>query len=233
MLIKRCICGRTEWAAICRRNGLSIAACACGVMYLYSPISAAEYQAQYCGSYHRSADRHPGCIPYAERYAHDTHIADLRWRRYLEILGARALVFRTALDVGAANGAFVDYLVHLDFEAIGIDPDPASRTVHVQNCRIDELTLHFDLITYHDVLEHILDPAAELQHAADRLEPNGVLVIDVPDVSVLQGAHHFKAEHPWYFTLGSLEQLVKLTGLKLLAHDFPIPGKLVVYAARA
>ncbi|MGB9105459.1 MAG: class I SAM-dependent methyltransferase, partial [Terriglobales bacterium] len=39
----------------------------------------------------------------------------------------------------------------------------------------------FDAVTMLDVLEHVLDPVAELQHARALLRPAGILVVRVPN----------------------------------------------------
>jgi SAM-dependent methyltransferase len=232
-LITQCLCGSRGFDII-TRNGLAIATCVCGVQHLDTEISAADYEAQYRGAYHRAVDRHPGCIPYRERYEHDRKVAALRWARYKEILGRHLERVRCTLDVGAANGAFVDHMMSVGIVAHGIDPDPAMARAGVMNATAIDLegAWHFDLVTYHDVLEHVLDPRTELMWASRLCWQHGLLVVDVPDVSVPEGEHHYKAEHPWYFTDEALGRLIVDAGFSLLAIDKPLPGKMVAYGAR-
>ena len=230
MLIERCLCGRIRPAAVRHHNGLAIAECHCGVQRLLTSISPDEYQEQYFGKYHRAADRHPNCVPYTERYEHDRGIAATRWRRYVEVIGPSMHEIRSSLDVGAANGAFVDYLAQeIGVDAWGLDPDPSAGSDVIFTGGIADIGSQFDLITYHDVLEHILDPRREVDEAVDRLNPGGLLIADVPDVSTPAGHHHYKAEHPWYFTQESLEGIFRAAGLVLCAFDVPITGKMVLY----
>jgi SAM-dependent methyltransferase len=230
-LIDQCLCGSRSFATI-QRNGLTIAVCNCGVEHLETSLTAAEYEAQYRGDYHRAVDRHPNCIPYRERYEHDKHVAQLRWHRYGYVLGEGFWPVSKSLDVGAANGAFVDFLRELGVDAHGLDPDPAMQRGTIRNGTAAELNHGetFGLVTYHDVLEHTLDPREELLHASRLLAPGGFLVVDVPDVSVEAGRHHYKAEHPWYFTLDALCDLMTDAGLVLLATDRPLAGKMVAFA---
>jgi hypothetical protein len=101
----------------------------------------------------------------------------------------------------------------------------------VQNMRIARG--RFGLLTYHDVLEHILDPADELRSARKFMGEDGFLIVDVPDVSVDQGQHHWKAEHVWYFNFEALRSLFHGAGFDVVGEDRPIPGKLVLYGAAA
>ena len=199
---------------------------------LGSTLSAEEDQSQCRSPCHRAGDRHPGCIPYRERYEHDRKVAARRRLRYGEVLGHALDDVRTALDVGCANGAFVDYLRERGIRARGIDPDPAMARDGVETMLAGEVAGAFDLVTYHDVLEHVLDPAAEVLRASRLCYPGGLLVVDVPDVSVAAGFHHYKSEHPWYFTSDALRNLLTRAGFELRAVDRPVPGKIVLYGRR-
>jgi 2-polyprenyl-3-methyl-5-hydroxy-6-metoxy-1,4-benzoquinol methylase len=194
-----------------------------------------QYEAQYLtGSYQKSSDRHSGCVPYGERYEHDLEVSIKRWVRYGEVLNGKTHNLRSALDVGCANGAFVDAALSNDVSGWGIDlsivrsPHPryaASRVFDLP----EYFPRQFDLITYHDVLEHVIDPAAELVAARKVSTLGGVIIIDVPDVSTPEGHHHYKPEHLWYFNEEALRRLLASARFEIVAGDRPIPGKLVVY----
>lgn len=208
----------------------------CGTLRRVLPASArGEVEGQYLDEYHKSTTRHPGCIPYEERYEHDRAVAVKRLRAYEKNIPNFKFRVWTTLDVGAANGAFVDYLYSKGFDATGLEVNPSlcrNRVFRGKICMATEN--HFDLITYHDVLEHLVDPVLEIETAAQRLRAAGTLVLDVPDVMTGAGDHHYKAEHLWYFTMIGLEAVIKRTRvpLEIVAIDRPIPGKLVIYASR-
>jgi SAM-dependent methyltransferase len=97
----------------------------------------------------------------------------------------------------------------------------------------------FDIITYHDVIEHVQDPTAELLRLHRYLRPEGLLVLDTPDADDREFAergldwHHLKPiEHLWYFTERSLGTLLSKTGYLIEQIDRPIPGKIVAYSRR-
>lgn len=230
-LIEQCVCGRLGPFAQYVFRGLSLASCDCGVSHQLTTLTREAYEQQYLGEYHIADDRHPGCVPYRERYEHDLRVAKRRIERYRGVHGVTVL--RTALDVGCATGAFVDALRMQGVEAYGIDPDPGMRRDHVLTGSIaDAPAGPYDLITFHDVLEHLVDPIAALRAARDRLSPGGMLIVDVPDVSVPAGHHHYKAEHLWYFTAHALVEMaldLRFVGDRI---DYPIPGKLVLGARR-
>ena len=224
MLIERCVCGRTGYREV-ERFGIRVGLCECGTGRQLTEKTEAEYFRQYLGEYHNSESRHDGCVPYRERYEHDRSVAGIRWRRYGVILGDRIAQIDTALDVGVGNGAFVDFLAAQGVAASGVDPDPPA-TRNVMQGTVRDIDRVFDLVTYHDVLEHIVDPAAELA-AARRI--GRLLIVDVPDVFDGHGDHHYKAEHLWYFSQRSLAGLAEQAGFRVLATDKPIPGKTVLF----
>jgi SAM-dependent methyltransferase len=235
VLIDRCLCGETE-GAVEVHGEVKALRCRCGVARLLSGLNKSQYEQQYNdGSYHTSIERHPGCVPYKERYERDLRVAKIRTDRYREIVRSRWAGRIRVLDVGCANGAFVHYLRSVGVQAMGIDKTPRVPRWcirgSVQSVRLRRNM--FEFVTYHDVLEHILDPAAELKGARGLTAEGGVLVVDVPDVSVPEGSHHWKPEHVWYFTAQSLRNLLEGSGFNVLHEDRPIPGKLVMYGSAA
>lgn len=224
-LIERCVCGaRWLFVSVTAPSGLELRRCRCGVIHRYAEISREEYEEQYRGDYHTSTTRHEGCKPYRDRYDQDRKVAAARWSHYQSVL----YPVSRALDVGCANGAFVDYLRSQGVDAIGVDPDPYMARAHVITGTLAAVAGTFDLITMHDVLEHFVDPRAELAQARRLLAPGGRVVVDVPDVSMSAGDHHLKPEHLWHFTEGALVDLLGGAGLYFLGSYRPIPGKLVV-----
>ncbi len=235
MLIQRCVCG-CEAGEIEEHNGIRVLRCACGIARLVCDLSESDYEGQYAdGSYHQSSNRHAGCVPYADRYANDYKAAEIRTKRYRSLLNGQWRDGMLSLDVGAANGAFVDHLQGLGMRAVGIDPYPVRPGHWVVAGSLknppESFDSGFELVTYHDVLEHMIDPLSELNRARSIMASGGTLIVDVPDVSVPAGAHHWKSEHLWYWTADTLRGLMSASSFNPITIDYPIPGKLVAYGS--
>ncbi|HYF28653.1 MAG TPA: class I SAM-dependent methyltransferase [Baekduia sp.] len=89
------------------------------------------------------------------------------------------------LDIGAGDGTLVAALRDRGRQAIGLERT-AAPVPHVHDATVAELDGPFGAIVLWHALEHLRDPAATLAAAAQRLQPGGVLVVAVPDLSSLQ-----------------------------------------------
>lgn len=95
------------------------------------------------------------------------------------------------LDVGSAGGAFLGAAERYGYEAYGLEPcqglvDAAkARGLKVEQGTIDSHGFEaasFDLVCFWDVLEHVTDPVAAVKAATALLKPNGLLLINYPDI---------------------------------------------------
>lgn len=115
------------------------------------------------------------------------------WKRYWSSVVAR-YVNGQVLDVGSGLGVNAPYLVNEHVTTYTfLEPDarllsetsmdliPEGIQQHrIQGTTTDLAGKQFDTLAYIDVLEHLPDPAAELQRAMDLLRPAGHIVIVVP-----------------------------------------------------
>ncbi len=152
--------------------------------------------------------------PYSDRYDSDLIAARARLKSYTGIVGKDLSDLRCQLwlDIGCGNCAFADVLNELGAGVVGIDPDPVyadgKERDYVARARISKVIDkggRANVVTYHDVIEHLVDPLAELKLAVGVLEPGGILIVEIPDVFVTAGVKHFKREHLWYFSGDGLE----------------------------
>jgi 2-polyprenyl-6-hydroxyphenyl methylase/3-demethylubiquinone-9 3-methyltransferase len=105
------------------------------------------------------------------------------------------LAGKTALDVGCGAGLLAEPLARLGAQVTGIDASPEVIAVAQAHATRQELSIsyragdvqdmqgQFDLITCMEVIEHVADPAAFVKALADRLAPNGLLVMSTPNAT--------------------------------------------------
>lgn len=96
------------------------------------------------------------------------------------------------LDVGCGGGVFLERMRDFGWNVCGLElaEDIARRveqrtgiTIHVGTLPHTDLAPQsFDAVTMWHVLEHVPDPRGLLKCAAELLRPNGLLVIEVPNI---------------------------------------------------
>jgi SAM-dependent methyltransferase len=120
-------------------------------------------------------------------------LASLRRRNFERILdlvdSMTAPGRRSVLEVGCAHGWFLDAAAKRGYDVHGIEPDApigalASGKGHdVTTGFFPEalpLGVHFDVIVFNDVFEHLPDPRAALGACLRHLRPGGLLVLNLP-----------------------------------------------------
>lgn len=96
---------------------------------------------------------------------------------------------KSLLDVGSAHGWFLE-AARMHFNVLGIEPDAtleqhaAARGLPVRPGYFPD-ALHdgetFDIISFNDVIEHIPDIHAALAACRERLSPDGLLILNLPN----------------------------------------------------
>jgi 2-polyprenyl-3-methyl-5-hydroxy-6-metoxy-1,4-benzoquinol methylase len=134
---------------------------------------------------------------------------------------------RAALDVGAYTGVFVEVARAAGWQAEGVEPSRWAVGVAkgdglpVREGTLQSADFHprqFDLITLWDVVEHFLDPHAELLRAHELLRPGGWIALHTMDSASLT-ARLMGRRWPWFmemhihfFTPRTLGQLLERCG---------------------
>lgn len=172
--------------------------------------------------------------------------------KYISLPTDRPLRF---LDVGAGEGWALAYFQELGWECIGLDyssfgcasQNPAVAEHLIAGDLYESLRglvstgQHFDLILLDNVLEHVLDPSGLLVELRELLEPQGGLIVEVPnDFSALQEhlleKGHIDSrfwvvspDHISYFSPDSLAAMARSVGweVRMMMTDFPIDFSLV------
>jgi 2-polyprenyl-3-methyl-5-hydroxy-6-metoxy-1,4-benzoquinol methylase len=120
--------------------------------------------------------------------------------------GSSELVLkRRLLDIGSGNGSFCAAATELGFDAYGLEPNQSSFDLAVASFpevtfingstadffeeKLSNLPATFDIITLHDVLEHIVSPSILISRLGKKLAPGGRIFIAVPSSNHLQFDH--------------------------------------------
>lgn len=99
---------------------------------------------------------------------------------------------RPLLDVGCYTGVFVEIAARHGWDAWGVEPShwaveqAQARGLHVVQGTLDAADLpeaFFDVVTLWDVIEHLVDPMAEVRRVWRLLKPGGLIVIHTMDIT--------------------------------------------------
>jgi SAM-dependent methyltransferase len=220
------------------RDGAWLRLC-CGSLLAWEWASEEEYETWYWDpvAYHVAEQRANGQAPFAERLAEQVAAAHAR----LQVLTALAPPRGEArlLDVGTGTGAFVEVARQYGYAATGIEP--CGKLVEAAQQR-NWPVLQGDwrsaagrhaVITLFDVLEHLTRPYECLRHLRRCLEPEGVLVVEMPEWdSPHQRAHRMNwkhirpRQHLWLPSRSAAELLYRRAGYELLGFYRPLLGSL-------
>ncbi len=235
-LIKSCTCGNNSDFTKTTINNIPALVCSsCGVAHQEIPgWETKDLVNFYEHEYHKKFQEQKGVITYEDRYAHDCKVADTRLQAYERFLPAGT----RGLDIGSSNSAFVHRARANGYQCLGLEPGEhiGDDSVTIRGA-LGEVYLnsnHWDWVTMHDSVEHMVDMNQALQQVRDLLVNKGRAVIDLPDYWSPEGQHHWKAiEHLWFHTAGQMQDILHKNGFTVEAIKRPIPGKLVFYAVKA
>jgi 2-polyprenyl-3-methyl-5-hydroxy-6-metoxy-1,4-benzoquinol methylase len=132
------------------------------------------------------------------------------------------------LDVGSAYGFFLIFAKKRGLDVLGLElSTETSRYARQQGIEVLNTSLmdtdlkdgSFDIVTMNNVLEHTLNPIAEVKKAFSILKPSGILYIGVPNwdsmVSRVDG-YNWKMKswpnHLFYFTAETLGVILAKAG---------------------
>lgn len=184
-------------------------------------------------------------VPYVEGWFPYTVTEEMEY--FKATLVSRSIAFRNVLhrvphwlgrrpesllDVGCGDGLLIKQAQALGIHSLGVEISqtlvsaiqttlgPASATTQPLN----ELPqASFDVVVLISVLEHAHDPVGLLQQVARVLRPDGILLVDVPNLWSLaafqHGVHWNQIEplgHLYYFTPKTLRAMLEKAGLRVV-----------------
>jgi 2-polyprenyl-3-methyl-5-hydroxy-6-metoxy-1,4-benzoquinol methylase len=136
------------------------------------------------------------------------------------------------LDVGTAGGSFLKAAQRNGWEVAGCEPNRwltewakkhYGLTIHAGT--IFDMPLKdasFDVLTLWDVLEHTPDPKKVLLECRRVLKPEGLLVVNYPDIGSLIARMMGRkwvfllSIHLYYFTIQTIREMLKESGFQVL-----------------
>jgi SAM-dependent methyltransferase len=179
--------------------------------------------------YDRIRRAHGGPAAFA-RFHHDLRVARNRVQSVRPLAPSKGVW----LDVGAGNGAMLAAADEAGYEAVGVElhPETAGELQAVLGRRvlsmaeaITDWLRPIAVLSFYDVLEHLVEPRGVLRRLCEDLAVGGVLAIEVPDAGSARARNlrgrwkHVKPdEHLGYFTEVSLRALVARCGCFQRAH---------------
>lgn len=142
------------------------------------------------------------------------------------------------LDVGCANGGFMQYALKKGFQCYGLDFDEKSIDDAKKNgisnvwpisleefskTAGSELLGTFDVVTFFDVLEHQTDPATFIEEVKAMVAPGGYIVGKVPNRNrvLAKVRRHLDYDYPPHHTLmwseASVSNYLERAGFKVVS----------------
>jgi len=232
-IIKKCTCENTNSFTNLTINFLEVVSCnTCGVVHQYLPgWTAQDYSNFYEKDYHKKYQEEKGVITYKDRYENDCIVSNIRLDAY------QLPEMSIGLDIGSSNSAFVHMARKRNLQCLGLEPgyDIGDNSVTIRGS-LESADLnkdHFDFVTMHDSIEHMIDVNFSLQKVYGILKFGGQLILDLPDYFVDAGKHHWKKiEHLWFFNQEQFEEILNKNNFTVTMVTRPIPGKLVFYTKK-
>ena len=122
-------------------------------------------------------------------------------RKVRTLLGKRDF---SMLDIGCGTGWISRIWADAGAMVTGLEPSETraaiarQRGLRVLSCYVEDLSVEetFDLIVIRHVIEHLENPAAILRNLVSRLNPDGLLLIVVPNIDCI-GRRLFDTDWTW------------------------------------
>jgi len=144
------------------------------------------------------------------------------------------------LDIGAGSGYYLNFMSKKGYEVQGIEMSERARnhakSEHGLHIHPDEMFHNrdfkqkFDMISLWHVMEHLYDLNKVMKRFDELLNPNGSLVIALPNYNALEVQTYKKywngwdvPRHLWHFSPQSIRKLVGNHGFEITSmHTMPL-----------
>ncbi|TAM52327.1 MAG: class I SAM-dependent methyltransferase [Acidobacteria bacterium] len=221
------VCGDSAQAPVCRKFNLEIVRCKrCGFVYASPRLTKDDLWTRYSSTYFWDE--------YLPSYGvqdgkFDLRDFDIRYHAMLEMVATRVSPPGDLLEIGAGAGFFLKAAERAGWRVAGTEILEAaigfagSRLgLEIRQEAAEQLGApddSADVVAMFEVIEHLLDPRVVLERLRGVLRPGGLLVLSTPNFNSLSRialgdgwAVLSPAEHVYYFTKGSLRQVLTRAG---------------------
>jgi 2-polyprenyl-3-methyl-5-hydroxy-6-metoxy-1,4-benzoquinol methylase len=138
----------------------------------------------------------------------------------LKLINSFNFTDKKLLDIGSGTGDFLSTCRNDNWTVFGVEPNEDARTIS-ENKKVNAISdlslleeTNFDVITLWHVLEHVANLLEYIEVLKSKLNPNGVLIIAVPNYKSFD-ANHYKEfwaafdvpRHLWHFSQTSIKKL--------------------------
>lgn len=142
------------------------------------------------------------------------------------------------LEVGCSTGTFLAAMRERGWQVTGVEPSPYAADYARKNFDLEVFTgtlelanlpaTSFDVVTFWDVLEHVIDPKNTLAETARVLNPGGLFVASLPNPDSVEarlfGSHWVGWDRPRHinlFTPDVIQRYLQDTGFKSVEIKSP------------
>jgi SAM-dependent methyltransferase len=172
----------------------------------------------------------------AQQFELKQHIQLVDYRTCFPIIERRlASPGRNFLEIGSSTGHFLDLARLEGWNVTGVEPDENVAAQAIENfdvnVEISDLRNvkfpddHFDVVVMFHVIEHFLDPLAEINEIYRILRSGGILVAETPRFDTMwfrllkERERSVIPDHFFYFTRKTLSEMVTTTGFSVFRLD--------------
>jgi len=138
---------------------------------------------------------------------------------------------KSVLDYGTATGEFLSFMHKKTFSVSGVEPNKKARDIANDllnkkvSVSIDDLSKKYDVITLWHVLEHIPNVDEIIEKLKQKLNPNGIILVAVPNFKSFDAVYYKKywaaydvPRHLWHFSPKSIERLFQKHKMEVKAQ---------------
>lgn len=225
--MKKCsVCGNQSFSDY-KRGGYPLKVCnSCTYVFDMQPFL--NLKKLYSESYYKNQNIKGGYFNYFEESIVNKLTFKYRLKKIEQFIPTKR---GRLLDVGCALGDFLEVAKQLRWEdSCGIDvSDYALEQARAKGLKVYKIGTgspklkksSFDVITLQDVVEHYIDPRAEMELVYKLLKPGGLLFLTTPNVSSLTAKflernwyHYKRNEHLSYFSPKTIRLFLEKIGFR-------------------